>query len=435
MIFFETLRNRVFWSMDFLKGGKMLRHFKEIKYIYENYHSDKSNTLRKQNLDDLLSHAISTTPFYKSYKNYKSLQDFPVIDKSLIKDNFEKFKSESYLLEKSFKVASSGSTGTPFVLYQDIEKRRRNIADTIFFAKLSGYNLGQKLVFMRVWTDQNRKGRLSSWAQNIKMQNVSNLKDDKISEFINWLVNDKSKKGILSYASTLEAICKYLDKTKSKPLNCNLSSIISNSEGLNEYTKESIEKYFKIPVVSRYSNAENGIFAQQNLIERYAFDVNWGSYFFEILKFDEDVAVKAGDVGRIVITDLFNYCMPIIRYDTGDIGSIDINHKGIPVFKQVEGRRQDIVYNTNGDLISSFVIGGIMKKYNSLKQFQFIQETKKDYLFKLNTEKKFSYENRLIEEFKEVMGSDSSIKIEYIDEIPPLASGKQRQVVNNYNKD
>ena len=82
--------------------------------------------------------------------------------------------------------------------------------------------------------------------------------------------------------------------------------------------------------------------------------------------------------------------------------------------------------------MSSFIIGGLMKKYSTLKQYQFIQESKTNYLFKLNAEKEFKNETQLIEEFKKVIGDDSIIKIEYVDEIPALASGKRRQVVNNY---
>jgi phenylacetate-coenzyme A ligase PaaK-like adenylate-forming protein len=434
MEFLNTFRNKTFWLFDYIKGGYIRNHYREIKFILENYHSEKSVKLREGYLSNLLNHAASTTPFYKSYQNTVSLAGFPIINKSIVKNNFESFKSLPYNKSKNnFKVTSSGSTGTPFKLYQDKNKHYRNFADTIYFAERAGFKLGTQLIYMRVWTSLNKKSTFLAWMQNIKMQNIINLDNKELSKLIKTLTNNNVK-GIISYASSLEAICKYLDKIKSDPLDCNLNSIISGAEHLNEYTKVAIQKYFKTPVVSRYSNAENGIFAQQNLFGDNDFDINWASYFIEILKFDKDVPVKSGELGRVVVTDLFNYCMPIIRYDTGDVACIDLNDNKIPVFKSVEGRKLDLVYNTKGELISSFVIGGLMKNYSSLNQFQFIQVGKKDYIFKLNTTQEFNEESQLKSMFKEHLGIDSNIKIEYVDEIPLLASGKRRLVVNDYIK-
>ncbi|MCF6295368.1 MAG: CoF synthetase [Flavobacteriaceae bacterium] len=434
MGFLNTFRNKTFWFIDFLKGGPIRSHYREIKFILENYHSEKSVKLREGYLSNLLNHAVSTTPFYKPYQNTVSLTGFPVINKSIVKNNFESFKSLSYNKNKNnFKVATSGSTGTPLKLYQDKNKHNRNFADTIYFAEKAGYKLGTQLIYMRVWTPRNKKSPFLAWMQNIKMQDILNLNDEELAKLIKTLTSN-NKKGIISYASSLETICKYLDKIESDPLDCNLNSIISNAEHLNEYTKTAIQKYFKTPVVSRYSNNENGILSQQNIHGGDEFDINWASYFIEILKFEEDTPVKPGELGRVIVTDLFNYCMPLIRYDTGDIACIENNSDNIPVFKSVEGRKLDLIYNTNGEIISSLIIGSLMAKYSDLNQFQFIQVGKKDYVFKLNTTQEFNEESQLKSTFKEHLGKDSNINIEYIEEIPLLASGKRKLVVNDYIK-
>ena len=430
----NTFRNKTFWFIDYIKGGSIKSHYREIKFILENYNSAKAVNLRESFLSNLLNHAVSTTPFYKPYQNTVSLTDFPVINKSIVKSNFESFKSLSYIESKdNFKVTSSGSTGTPFKLYQDKNKHYRNFADTIYFAEKAGYKLGTQLIYMRVWTPRNKKSPFLAWMQNIKMQDIFNLNDEALANLIKTLTKN-NKKGIISYASSLETICKYLDKIESDPLDCNLNSIISNAEHLNEYTKKAIQKYFNTPVVSRYSNNENGILSQQNINGGDEFVINWASYFIEILKFDEDVPVKDGEFGRVIVTDLFNYCMPLIRYDTGDIACIETNSDNIPVFKSVEGRKLDLVYNTSGEIISSLIIGSLMTKYSDLDQFQFIQVGKKDYVFKLTTKQKFDEESQLKNEFKEYLGKDSNITIEYIEEIPLLTSGKRRLVVNDYIK-
>ncbi|MEZ4856045.1 MAG: CoF synthetase [Gelidibacter sp.] len=428
-----NFRNTIFWILDALKGGKIHKHYKELGVILEDYNSDNSKNLRKKHLNHLLNHAAKTVPFYKDIADKNNLEAFPVVNKLIIKDNYDAFKSSSYLNKKKYKVSTSGSSGTPFNLYQNKNKQNRNSTDAIYFAKRAGIAIGIKVYFIRVWTKYNRKSALLSWIQNVGMQNAANLNKAEIENFIAKLLKSKKSKGIWSYASALDTISKYVQVEHKEPINCNMTCVVACSERLNLHTKTTLQTYFNAPVISRYSNAENGILAQQKANTDH-FDINWASYYFEIFKFDEDTPAELGELGRVIITDLFNYCMPIIRYDTGDVASIELDEHNVPVFKKVEGRRQDLIYNTKGELISSFVIGAVMKKYSNFKQFQFIQIDEKAYVIKLNTDTLFKGEQQLINEFKEALGNNCSIEIKYLNEIPLLASGKQRQVMSAYNK-
>jgi phenylacetate-coenzyme A ligase PaaK-like adenylate-forming protein len=429
----DRVRNKMFWITDFVKRDNTHKHYKEIKFVLENFNSSASLAIRKKYLNELLQHAFITVPFYKKYKNLHSLSSFPVITKSMIQNNYDTFRSELYKNKKCYKVATSGSTGTPFAVYQEKNKRIRNIADTIYFAERAGFKLGTKLIYIKIWVPHNKKNRLLAWMQNVQMQDVRALKEN-LPLLLSKLNKSKAEKGIVAHASALETISNYLDEVKMPPFDCNINSIIAISEQLNTYTKENIEKHFRKIVVSRYSNIENGIIAQQNVNSGEEFEINWASYFVEILKFNTDEPTDKGELGRIVVTDLFNYAMPIIRYDTGDIGSIIKNDKGVPVFNCVEGRKLDMVFSTDGKWVPSLLIGGLMKKYSNVIQFQFIQEEEKSYVFKLNVNGNFTNEKKLVTEFTKLFGDDSQIKVKYINEIPLLSSGKRRYVINNYKK-
>ncbi len=127
----------------------------------------------------------------------------------------------------------------------------------------------------------------------------------------------------------------------------------------------------------------------------------------------------------------------MIRYDTGDVAKFALNSDGIMEFEQIEGRKMDIIYDSSGNIISSFVVyTKFYNYYHLLKQYQFIQQGKNNYEVKLNLQEgsSFEFENALIEDIKSDFGSDAKIKITYVDEIPPLASGKRRKVINNYKK-
>ncbi|MGJ5642077.1 CoF synthetase [Formosa sp. S-31] len=431
------VRKKSFWLLDTFKGRKVKAHFDNISMVIENFQNPESRLYRENKLNSILNHAISSTPFYQQFKNYNSLQDFPVINKNKVRDNFESFKSTSFIDKKNTAVFTSGSTGTPFKLLLNSDKINRRTADAIYFAKIAGYEIGSKLYYMKVWNDINKKSSLKLWQENIVPYSVYRYTDKDFEALIQELKDDKADKSLIGFASTFELLCNYLDKIKSPSLNeCNVKSIIANSDALSTYTKNTMEKYFGIPTISRYSNIENGILAQQSLEGGENFDINWASFYIEILDLNNDIPAKYGELGRVVITDLHNYSMPLIRYDNGDIAVMDKNPKGenhAPVFTQISGRKADTIYNTCGHPITSYVVTPNMWKYRELKQFQFEQYGHKDYKFKLNPIKNFTKEKEIIEEFKGYLGEDANISLEYVNEIPLLSSGKRSLIINTYH--
>ncbi|MCG2461188.1 CoF synthetase [Flavobacteriaceae bacterium F89] len=425
-------RKIAFWLWDSLKTNPIRKHLASIKMINENPFGQASRIKNEGALKNLLKHAINTVPFYNDISS-EGIESYPVVNKNLIKNNFGSFESSSFHNTKRIKQTTSGSTGTPFTVLHDINKRNRNTADTIYFGELAGYNLGSKLFYLKKWNDQNYKSISLQWKQNIIPVDVFDLNDKEISSLIGQLKTGNKDKNLLGYASAYDAIARYIQKENLGALEVNVKSIIAMSEALSDTTKKILGNCFKCDVLSRYSNIENGILAQQIPGFNNNFLINSASYYIEILDFNSDNQVKNGEPGRIVVTDLFNYAMPMIRYDTGDVGKYDIiekNGNSFPVLRDIEGRKMDIIFNTNGEIISSFLVTNSMWKYDELRQYQFIQKSKIHYLFKLNIDGSFEREEELITEFKSYLGRDALIDVEYVDEIPILFSGKRRKVAN-----
>ncbi|AOW20095.1 phenylacetate--CoA ligase family protein [Urechidicola croceus] len=428
----EKIRKSVFWFWDCIHGCKVRNHYNDVSKINGNFGTKDSERKRMKYLEDVISHATNTTPFYSDISPNLPLKDFPVINKSIIKENFEDFISEKYKDKPLHQVSTSGSTGTPFSLFHDKNKKNRNTADTIFFAKKDGFQIGEKLVYIRLWDEQHTKSKTVKWVQNIMNHNIFDLKDSDIQSLIDKLESDNSNKGIIAYASAYDAICHYLDKKNYGPVNANVHSVIAMSETLSEYAKKGMKKYFGVPATSRYSNVENGIIAQQCEDCNGNFKINWASYIVEVLDINEDKHAKEGEVGRIVITDLFNFAMPMLRYDTGDLGILKFDDDcGEYVLSNIEGRKMDMLYNTNGELITSHVVHQICL-YEGINQYQLIQNGKRDYLFKMNVSKKFDKEKELISLYQTYFGNDAKINIEYVNDIPLLSSGKRKKVLNRF---
>lgn len=429
------VRHQLFWLLDYFKNNQLSKQLKEIELCVEQPNSDLAHQIKAAYLKDLLTHAVKTTPYYQGLTRPRSVADFPVIKKTIIQENFELFQSSIFKDKKNFKVSTSGSTGVPFFLYQNDGKRLRNHADVIYFFKEANFNVGDRLYELEVWRNHNKKGKLKSWLQNINQFDVSRLTDERIQTFLKLLTSDKqSKKTLLGFASAYEMIAQYLEKNNMTLKNIELTSAIANAEHLNSYTKSTLGKHLNTVVLSRYSSEEIGVMAQQTIDSPNSFVINNASYHVELLDLKNDVPAKLGEFGRIVVTDLFNYAMPIIRYDTGDIAQFGLNKNGVMVLTRIEGRQMDLIYDSKGSIISSFVIyTKFYRYYHLLKQYQFIQQGEKEYEVKLNLQgDNFQFENQLIMDIKSDFGEDAQVTITYVNEIPALASGKRRKVINNY---
>lgn len=418
----------LFWIKDFITGGKIYKAYEDIKKSY--YYGNKN---LNEDIDNLLKHATNTSTFYSQYKG-KAIEEFPVIDKAFIRENFEQIQSESYKEKKLHKMSTSGSTGTPLTVVQNMTKRQRVIAAVIFFGKLCGYSFGEKQVFLRVWVNSIKKSKIKKFLQNMIPVDISNLDDKKMEEIVDLLKKGNKARNMMSYASTLEKLVEYM---KNKPRNeYELKSIISGSELLKENVREELKNIFSCDVVSRYANEENGILGQDCIENNHEIHLNVADYYFEFLKLDEDKPAKEGELARIVVTDLWNYALPMIRYDTGDlaiVGDAECSMKDRIVIKEIFGRKVDLIYDTNENPVSPHMITNNMWDIKNVKQFKFIQEDKDKYKLLLNMENsKKCNSDLLINRFKKILGNDSNIEIEYTNDIPTLKSGKVKYIENLY---
>ncbi|MCK0125206.1 CoF synthetase [Gelidibacter sp. F2691] len=344
-------KTRVLFNIkDFLGGLKISDHYKDIKNHFESKTETHISTLSKLQL-----HISNNVPYYQ-HINCSDLNNFPVVNKSIIKSNFEAFRATNLEAKDLLTMTTSGSTGTPFSVYQDKDKKARNYADTLYFGKLGGYQLGNRLLYFRIWVKEKMQASWLYKLQHISTIDVQNLNDSEIKKLIeNFKNHPHQTHTVLGYVSALENIIRYCEKNKITNFQCDFSGVITMSEGLLKETRLKLQELFQCPVVSRYSNIENGIIAQQERNSDY-FLVNTASYRLEIFHPERDELLQDGLLGRIVLTDLFNYAMPLIRYDTGDIGIKEIIN-GTTYLKTVEGRKLDLLFDTSGQLITSYLIG------------------------------------------------------------------------------
>lgn len=237
-----------------------------------------------------------------------------------------------------------------------------------------------------------QKSSRQQFAQNIYLLDCTDLSDEGIKAKLKFIVENSKGCGamLIGYASTLTAFQKYFEKYGYEDARgANVYGVVSGSEMLYDATRQSIEKAFNCKCVSRYANEENG-FLGQDWDENNVFLMNRADYFIEVLKLTSDEPAAYGEVGRIIVTDLYNYAMPMIRYDTGDVGAfIKVSRNGHDRYAigSFGGRIVDSVSDSNGNMISPHSISIRMWKYKEVKQFQFVQKAKGRYKLILNAER------------------------------------------------
>ena len=427
----ENLRKNAFWLVDFIKSKPVMKHYRDIAFIDQNPAHLEAARRKEKYLQDILQYAAKNTKFYSRF-DPSSIENFPVLNKKAINDNREDILSPHFKAEQLHRVTTSGSTGVPFVVYQDPVKRYRHTADNIYYNEKAGFDLGTRLYYFRVWNNINMKNPIKKWMQNINAADISNLSLEHLKVLFEEMAKDGSTKSILSFASSLEGIEKAFKDDPALLRKLKLKTIMSMSETLPDHTRNFLRENCNCNVVSKYSNMENGFLGQQDPdSDHYA--LNTASYYLELLHPDNDTPVETGQMGRIVVTDLFNFAMPIIRYDTGDMAIMVNSPDGKQqYFKTIEGRKTDFIYNTAGQMISPHTITNSMWQFAGvLEQFQFIQMDANAYLLKVNLKDGKTFDEQLFRETaSKYLGTDSNIKIEYVDEIPLLASGKRKKIVN-----
>jgi phenylacetate-CoA ligase len=431
MLFSEWIRRMGFWTLDFLSGSKTRKHYIDIKRIMEN--GPNATTKKADYLNNLLEYATENVGFYKKYKGFDSIKSFPVINKNIIRNDYESFQSPEFWGADVVNMHTSGSTGAPFVVRHDKNKRSRVYAEMMYLWGKAGYQIGMKYIFFRI---SNPFDVLTAWMRNVLVLDDSSHDEENFERFRKRLKSDRKIKILLGLPSTLEDLGNYLLMRGDTLEEHNIKSIIGYGEALSKVTREKLKKVFNCKVVSLYSNQECGMIALE-CVENKEFHVNSASYHVEILNMETDDPARVGEPGRIVVTDLFNYAMPLIRYDTGDIAAWKEEAECgwvSQVFPSVQGQMIDIIFDAEGNKKSPHAISVLMGPFEKLLQYQFVQEGPKQYILKLNGSEGHYDDATFVDLFKDFLGKDAEIVIEHVNEIPVLGSGKRKEVVCKYIK-
>lgn len=427
------LRRKVFWLCDSLfLGGEYKSFYQETAEAYE---KGERWSVTRERLERLLEHAANTTQFYTSYKGVTDLERFPIVNKTDYQKRWDDFVSSKYAHDpKCHRECTSGSTGTPLEILYDQRKSHKRQGSSIFLNALADYRIGDRQMYMRIWVERVQPSFIKKAAMNLIPWDTTNLDQASLHAVCDALEKRKVT-SIAGYASSLAAVSQYIQKEHIDCSHFKVKSITPVSEALCPGMREQLAKQFSCPVCALYGSEEFGtVGVQRKDTDEYYVDSS-GAYF-EVLKLDEDVPAEDGELGRLVITDLYNYAFPLIRYDNGDtvIRRTEALSDGRyrQYFTQIYGRRSDLIYGTDGNPRSPFLITNKMWGIEHIAQWKFVQTGKTTYQFILNGDKAKIDEGYIQSLFQDDLGAGAMISFKYVDEIPVLRSGKRKYIENQF---
>jgi len=408
--------------------------------------------LQLRRLRSLLQHSYLTVPYYKrtfdaagfkpnQIESLADLSKVPLLSKQNVRDNvhFAMF-SDLHNKKEMHKINTSGSTGEPFVCYADKFQLEMRFATTLRASEMSGWQFGDRQ--LRLWHQtlgmsriQAFKERLDAWFMRRHFIPAFEMSEDTLKSLIKTI---EKKKPVLidGYAESLNFIA-IASTTKSQH---SPRAVISSAQQLTESTRAQIENQFGAKVLDKYGSREFSGIAYQCL-ESQHHHVQDESYILEILV--DGRPAKVGEVGEVVITDLNNFSMPLIRYRIGDMAiavdqtpcSCGRPHSQIGA---ISGRTQALISCSNGVWLPGTFFAHFFKDFDyAVQHYQIIQESTEKFTLKIVPKSQFTEEvkNRIIQDLKTYTGQEQIIEVSLVEEIPLLRTGKRTPVVSNIKLD
>jgi phenylacetate-CoA ligase len=237
---------------------------------------------------------------------------------------------------------------------------------------------------------------------------------------------------IVAYTNPLYEFARFLKRESLTPVKP--KSIVVGAEKLHDFQRELIEDVFKAPIFETYGSREFMLIGAE--CEHHAgLHLSMENLLVEILN-DDGSPTAHGQEGNVVVTDLFNYGMPFIRYVNGDraVAGFDMCPcgRGLPLLKKVVGRQLDTLDTPDGRKIPGEFFPHLIKEFPAVRRFQVVQEKPELITLKLVVDGGLTLADRehLLTEVRKCTGTQVDVKLQMVDDIPLTNAGKLKVVIH-----
>jgi len=433
------------WLEDVSKGETVTKHLLKLRRMKEAdpefIRDDQFKAMTK-----LVAYAYENSPFYRKRfdeqgvkpGDIKSLDDFsrlkPVTREDVQAHTLE-FITKDFKSENLLESHSSGSTGQPITYFQDKVAQSAGRAAVLAGWELAGRRMGDKVVTL--WgnreTIENKwskpGSRFKAYLYRDKRFPVDRLVDENyIRELLGVLVKQRGGY-IFGYSHAIAAVAGYV-KEQNIELERRFDGVMTTAEKLYPQNRALVEEALG-PVYDCYGSREILGIAYQ-CRERKGYHIIEPNLIFEADDFLDDKK-------EVVVTDLWNYAWPLIRYKISDLIAGEFGRCSCgctwKTFDTIVGRATDALKLPDGRLMHPlyWFIDDMAKYWPTFKQVQFARVAEDKVIFRVRLFEGQNYD--FMDNMKEAMKTHFAklgmkFDMEVVESFQIGPSGKHRSIVD-----
>jgi len=258
-----------------------------------------------------------------------------------------------------------------------------------------------------------------------------------LQDRVAWLRQERPDY-LMAYSETLEVVAM---ATSDEPPLDSLKAVLAISEQLTPSMRRYVERRFGTPVHQVYGLSEFGLVGLRCDAGRY--HVNREHCLVEIVD-EEGRACAPGETGRIIVTALTNFAMPLLRYDTGDLAEAAVGpcpcNRTLPSFGEIVGRYSRVAHLPPGTMGPVLALREAIETMpvsimRGLREFQIHQYADKNMELRLLTQGELSepFYARIREVWAKATGDDGrKLSFRGVSEIPKPPGGKSEVFTSDF---
>jgi len=428
------IRNRVYGALLRLKGSSPHREYDQVRQALA---GEAPLQICRDYLGLVLHHAYRSVPYYTRALSPIWSEDglgpgqferIPILTKSIMRQSQTDLISKDIDQRKWHYNTSGGSTGEPVRFIQDkVSDKWTSLTTKYYYKEIIGIDeLAVRKVL--VWGSEREilnhklalRSRILDWLTNTTSLNSFRMSQADIEKCIR-VMNARKPDLIRGYADSLCQISRYIAK---RGLNVHSPKVVvSAAEKLGKDRRQTIEAALGTQVYDFYGSREvDGIAGECNCRMMHLFMFN---NYIEV-----QPEHNSSEMGRVLVTTLHNYSMPLIRYDIGDTATLGpVRCKcgnPLPTLAEVTGRVSDHFLTDDGTLIHGEYFTHLFYFRDWVRSFQVIQEDRRRVRILAVVENPDQGEmDDISEKIRLVMGRQCDVIWEIVDDIPKSSSGKR----------
>lgn len=391
-------------------------------------------------LTALLKHAAENCKYYRktfheqgfdvhSFSEIADLRMVPRLSKQALIDRIEGIVAENFSRERLHRSQSGGSSGRQTPFYRDNDCLLPKLAAEWRFQNWMGWNFGEWLGL--IWPASQDIEPRPTWRaklrnatfQRTEILHAAALSERSMKHFAEMLER-KNIQYIKGFTNAIYGFAQYCQTLPNPPI---LKAVMCSGEALAPEQRKLFEKTFGAKVFNLYAARETAHMASECGCGE-GLHIADENVHIEVVP---DDATESDGAGTILVTDLLNYGMPLIRYEIGDrgrlIGGSCACARGLSRMDAVIGRATDLLVSTSGALVhGAALVHYVLALGTDVGQVQFIQRRFGHVTVRL-TEGFRGQDDKLVHldsMLRKLLGENIVIEREFVPEIAPASSGK-----------